>query len=121
MRPADRGLVGTKVASRGDLGPYGKGARRSHTGFMTSSTPTQSTESTQRTGGPPHARAGDLARRVSHRRNELGLTTEELARQAGVDAWFLAYFEQSSDTTLTGGALVRLAVALETTPLALEG
>jgi hypothetical protein len=67
----------------------------------------------------PHV--GDLARRVTHRRNELGLSTEELARRAGVDAWFLAYFEQSSDTTLTGGALVRLAVALETTPLALEG
>src|ERR1700677_922488 len=114
MRPADRGLVGTKVASEGDLGPYGKGARRSHTGFMTSTTPTQTqrTESTGSrtakgqttsddavpTGGPPHARAGDLARRVSHRRNELGLTTEELARQAGVDAWFLAYFEQSCGT-----------------------
>jgi hypothetical protein len=97
---------------------------------MTSTTPTQRTESTQRqeptqrtepTGGPPHARAGDLARRVSHRRNELGLTTEELARQAGVDAWFLAYFEQSSDTTLTSAALTRIAVALQTTTLALEG
>jgi len=65
--------------------------------------------------------AGDLARRVSHRRNELGLSTEELARRAGVDAWFLAYFEQSSDTTLTGGALLRVATALETTPMALEG
>ena len=41
---------------------------------------------------------GDLARRVSHRRTELGLSTEELAKRAGVDAWFLAYFEQSSDT-----------------------
>jgi hypothetical protein len=65
--------------------------------------------------------AGDLARRVSHRRHELGLTTEELARQAGVDAWFLAYFEQSADGTLTSGALTRIAVALQTTPLALEG
>jgi hypothetical protein len=65
--------------------------------------------------------AGDLARRVSHRRNELGLTTEELARRAGVDTWFLAYFEQSADGTLTSGALRRIAVALRTTPLALEG
>jgi transcriptional regulator with XRE-family HTH domain len=66
-------------------------------------------------------RAGDLARRVTYRRTELGLSTEELARQAGIDAWFLAYFEQSSDTTLTSGSLMRLAVALQTTPLALEG
>src|SRR5580698_1039556 len=64
---------------------------------------------------------GDLARRVAHRRIELGLSTEELAKRAGVDAWFLAYFEQSGDTTLTGGALLRLAVALDTTPFALEG
>jgi hypothetical protein len=49
------------------------------------------------------------------------LTTEELARRAGVDAWFLAYFEQSADSTLTSGALMRIAVALQTTPLALEG
>jgi transcriptional regulator with XRE-family HTH domain len=64
---------------------------------------------------------GDLARRVTHRRIELGLSTEELAHKAGVDAWFLAYFEQSSDTTLSGGALLRIAVALDTTPFALEG
>jgi transcriptional regulator with XRE-family HTH domain len=81
---------------------------------MTSTTPTHHTDA-------PPALAGDLARRVVHRRNELGLTTEELARQAGVDAWFLAYFEQSSDSTLTSGALTRIAVALQTTPLALEG
>jgi nitroimidazol reductase NimA-like FMN-containing flavoprotein (pyridoxamine 5'-phosphate oxidase superfamily) len=81
---------------------------------MTSTTPTNRTE-------PARPMAGDLARRVSHRRNELGLTTEELARRAGVDAWFLAYFEQSSDSTLTSGALTRIAVALQTTPLALEG
>jgi transcriptional regulator with XRE-family HTH domain len=81
---------------------------------MTSTAPTPHADS-------PHPLAGDLARRVTHRRNELGLTTEELARRAGVDAWFLAYFEQSSDSTLTSGALTRIAVALQTTPLALEG
>jgi Pyridoxamine 5'-phosphate oxidase/Helix-turn-helix domain len=64
---------------------------------------------------------GDLARRITHRRKELGLSTEELARRAGVDAWFLAYFEQSSDTDLSSGALLRLAVALDTTPFTLEG
>src|ERR1700735_5448638 len=84
------------------------------------------TASRGETGSPgskrnPGAHIGDLARRVTHRRTELGLSTEELARRAGVDAWFLAYFEQSSDGTLTSGALVRLAVALQTTPAALEG
>jgi transcriptional regulator with XRE-family HTH domain len=69
--------------------------------------------------GSPHT--GDLARRVNHRRVELGLSTEELARRAGIDAWFLAYFEQSADSVLSGGALLRLAVALDTTPIALEG
>ena len=67
------------------------------------------------------SRVGDLARRVSHRRTELGLSTEELAKRAGVDAWFLAYFEQSADSALSAGALHRLAVALDTTPFALEG
>jgi transcriptional regulator with XRE-family HTH domain len=69
----------------------------------------------------PGASGGDLARRVTHRRTELGLSTEELAERAGMDAWFLAYFEQSSDSTLTPGALRRLAVALDTTPSVLEG
>jgi nitroimidazol reductase NimA-like FMN-containing flavoprotein (pyridoxamine 5'-phosphate oxidase superfamily) len=64
---------------------------------------------------------GDLARRVTRRRTELGLTTQELAKRAGIDAWFLAYFEQSADTSLSGGSLLRLAVALDTTPFALEG
>jgi transcriptional regulator with XRE-family HTH domain len=70
---------------------------------------------------PSGRHVGDLARRIAHRRNELGLSTEELARRAGVDAWFLAYFEQSADTSLSGGALLRLAAALETTPFVLEG
>jgi len=92
---------------------------------MTSTTnPTSREPSSVGTGtdGPPErSHVGDLARRVTHRRNELGLSTEELARRAGVDAWFLAYFEQSSDTTLSAGALLRLAVALDTTPFTLEG
>jgi hypothetical protein len=70
---------------------------------------------------PSPATAGDLARRVTRRRSELGLSTEDLAQRAGVDAWFLAYFEQSADTTLSGGALLRIADALDTTPSALEG
>jgi nitroimidazol reductase NimA-like FMN-containing flavoprotein (pyridoxamine 5'-phosphate oxidase superfamily) len=72
-------------------------------------------------GQPRRVQAGDLARRVTHRRTELGLSTEELAKRAGIDAWFLAYFEQSADASLSGGSVVRLAVALQTTPFALEG
>ena len=84
-------------------------------------TSTRSTHDAVSTAPPTGSLAGDLARRITYRRNELGLSTEDLARRAGIDAWFLAYFEQSSDTTLTGGALLRVAVALDTTPLALEG
>jgi transcriptional regulator with XRE-family HTH domain len=70
---------------------------------------------------PRGQRVGDLARRVSRRRTELGLSTEDLAKRAGMDPWYLAYFEQSSDTELSIGALRRLAIALDTTPTALEG
>jgi hypothetical protein len=38
-----------------------------------------------------------------------------------MDPWYLAYFEQSSDTSLAKGSLRRLAITLETTPFALEG
>ncbi len=95
---------------------------------MTPSTPspsdTEATTETPESHISQQARGtqvGDLARRVTHRRKELGLSTEELARRAGVDAWFLAYFEQSSDTALSGGGLLRLAIALDTTPFVLEG
>ena len=98
---------------------------------MTSTTPTQGSRGTSPadsdsggtriTAQPGATRAGDLARRVNQRRNELGLSTQELAKRAGIDAWFLAYFEQSADTSLSGGSLLRLAVALDTTPTALEG
>ena len=98
---------------------------------MTPTTPTQgrggttsahiSVEGAETSAQPRKIQVGDLARRVTHRRTELGLSTEELAKRAGIDAWFLAYFEQSADTSLSGGALLRLAVALETTPFSLEG
>jgi nitroimidazol reductase NimA-like FMN-containing flavoprotein (pyridoxamine 5'-phosphate oxidase superfamily) len=113
---------------RWDQLPYSRDRPGVHTGPMTSTTPSRPPRSSididsDHPGSerPRGKHVGDLARRVTHRRNELGLSTEELARRAGVDAWFLAYFEQSSDTTLTAGALLRLAVALETTPLTLEG
>ena len=64
---------------------------------------------------------GDLARRVTLRRTELGLTIEELAQRSGVDPNYLAYFERNADARLSAGSLFLVALALETTPLALSG
>jgi nitroimidazol reductase NimA-like FMN-containing flavoprotein (pyridoxamine 5'-phosphate oxidase superfamily) len=98
---------------------------------MTTTNPTNSGHSTANEPTDPKGsgmantprgqRVGDLARRVTHRRTELGLSSEELAKRAGMDPWYLAYFEQSSGTSLTSGSLRRLALALDTTPFALEG
>jgi nitroimidazol reductase NimA-like FMN-containing flavoprotein (pyridoxamine 5'-phosphate oxidase superfamily) len=65
--------------------------------------------------------SGDLARRISHRCQELGLTVEDLARQAGVDPGFLAYFEQHSDVQLGRRTLTRIARVLQTSPGSLCG
>jgi nitroimidazol reductase NimA-like FMN-containing flavoprotein (pyridoxamine 5'-phosphate oxidase superfamily) len=64
---------------------------------------------------------GDLARRITHRRQELGLTTEDLARQADVDPGFLEYFEGHSDVQLGRGTLSAIARVLQTSPASLLG
>jgi nitroimidazol reductase NimA-like FMN-containing flavoprotein (pyridoxamine 5'-phosphate oxidase superfamily) len=64
---------------------------------------------------------GDLARRAAHRREELGLTRDQVARRAGMDSGYLDYLEHSATATLTPGALMRLAAALETTATFLAG
>jgi hypothetical protein len=64
---------------------------------------------------------GDLAQRVAHRRRELGLTTEELARRAGIDPTYLTYFERSADARLSAGTLNLISLVLDTTPTALAG
>ena len=64
---------------------------------------------------------GDLARRVAHCRTEIGVSVEEFAKSAGIDPDYLRYFEKSPDARLSAGAFRLLALALETTPLALEG
>jgi hypothetical protein len=64
---------------------------------------------------------GDLARRITHRRQELGLTVEDLARQADVDPGFLEYFERHADVQLGRGALSTIARALQTSPASLLG
>jgi transcriptional regulator with XRE-family HTH domain len=64
---------------------------------------------------------GDLARRITHRRRELGLTVEELARQAGIDPGFLEYFEQHTDVQLRERTLTAIARVLLTTSSSLLG
>lgn len=65
--------------------------------------------------------SGDLATRIAHRRAELGLTPEEVARRAGMDVGYLDYFEHNPSAVLSSGAWLRLARALETTPASLAG
>jgi nitroimidazol reductase NimA-like FMN-containing flavoprotein (pyridoxamine 5'-phosphate oxidase superfamily) len=70
---------------------------------------------------PPGPQASDLARRVAHRRNELGLSIEELATRAGADPHYLRYFEHSPDATLSAGTMLLIANVLETSPVTLLG
>jgi hypothetical protein len=65
--------------------------------------------------------AGDLARRITHRRSELGLSVETLASRAGIDPGYLRYFERSPNASLSAGTLQLVALALDTTPIALLG
>jgi transcriptional regulator with XRE-family HTH domain len=58
---------------------------------------------------------GDLARRVNERRHELGLSTEQVARQARMDPSYLASLEQDPAPQLSREGLWRLAAALNTT------
>ena len=79
------------------------------------------TEKTATSERSPEARSGDLARRIVHRCEELGISREELARRAGMDLGYLDYFEQSPGAVLGSDALFRLAKVLETTPASLAG
>jgi transcriptional regulator with XRE-family HTH domain len=64
---------------------------------------------------------GDLGRRVSERRRELGLSPEAVATRAGMDPGYLRNLETSPSPELSETALSRLAAALETTVDALAG
>ena len=70
---------------------------------------------------PPSLPSGDLARRVAHRRRELGLSREEVSRRAGMTAAYLDFLEHSPSVALPRGQLIRLAKALETTVDHLRG
>jgi hypothetical protein len=76
------------------------------------------------TPNPPPSQAplaGDLARRITRRRNELGLSVEALASRAGIDPVYLGYFERSPEAALSAGTLQLIALALDTSPIALLG
>ena len=67
------------------------------------------------------AGAGDFARRVAHRRRELGLSVDDVARRAGMHADYVEYLERAPFVALGPGALRRLAAALETSLEGLRG
>ena len=69
----------------------------------------------------PSLTSGDLARRVAHRRRQLGLSREEVARRAGMSAGYLDFLEHSPSVALPRGHVIRLAKALETTVDDLRG
>ncbi|MGI5121840.1 helix-turn-helix domain-containing protein [Marinactinospora thermotolerans] len=64
--------------------------------------------------------AGDLGRRVAHRRAQLGISLEELAVRADMDPGYVAYLEESPANP-SSQAVERLARALDTTPEDLRG
>ncbi|MER7756774.1 pyridoxamine 5'-phosphate oxidase family protein [Kitasatospora sp. NPDC097643] len=57
---------------------------------------------------------GDLGRRVSHRRTQLGLSRELVAARSGLDPGFLEYLE-TNPVPVGVDTLIRLADALDTT------
>ena len=70
---------------------------------------------------PIGPQTGDLARRVTERRVELGLSQKEVAHRACMSWDYYEYLECSPDAALTNGALLRLAQALDTTTAILRG
>lgn len=67
------------------------------------------------------AHSSDLGHRIAHRRQELGLSREDLARRAGMDPAYLDYLERNTISSMLPGVLLRLAAALETTVPHLRG
>lgn len=69
---------------------------------------------------PRHANPGDLGRRITRRRRELGLSVAEVARRAGMTPGFVEWIE-NRPAELTPGELARLAAALGTSRMELLG
>ncbi|MFD5041888.1 helix-turn-helix domain-containing protein [Streptomyces sp. NPDC058377] len=75
--------------------------------------------------GPPSTvsrpRQGDLGRRLSTRRKQLGLSHQEVAARCRSAAGYISYLEQQPVTSPSAGFLICLANALETTVAELTG
>ncbi|WP_371660025.1 helix-turn-helix domain-containing protein [Streptomyces sp. NBC_00280] len=69
----------------------------------------------------PTRNAGDIGRRVAARREELGLTREQVAERAGTASEYLRYVEERPIASPGTGFLIRLAGALETSVAQLHG
>ncbi|GAA0927489.1 hypothetical protein GCM10009554_08450 [Kribbella koreensis] len=69
---------------------------------------------TKRTGQGHGWTGGDLSRRVRGRRTALGLSRDEVAERARMDPSYVDRIE-TAPVALTGGDLIRLADALDTT------
>src|SRR5271169_580618 len=69
----------------------------------------------------PEAHPGDMARRITRRRTDLGQSIEEVAEKAGVDPGYLRYFEESAEGRLSAGTVLLVALALECSPEDLYG
>ncbi|MEU2428280.1 pyridoxamine 5'-phosphate oxidase family protein [Streptomyces sp. NPDC007861] len=70
--------------------------------------------------GTAHGQCTDLGRRVATRRQELGLTREQLAERSGAAATYIEYVEERSAAPGIG-VVLRIADALETTVAELTG
>ncbi len=64
---------------------------------------------------------GDLGRRLIERRHELGLSRDEVAREAGMDSGYLRHVEEEASARPSPAACARLAVVLETSVTWLRG
>ncbi|MFE8993029.1 helix-turn-helix domain-containing protein [Streptomyces collinus] len=64
---------------------------------------------------------GDLGRRITQRRTELGLSRQETAARAGMSPAYLRYLEERPPADPGAGTLLRLAGALKTTVWHLTG
>ncbi|RAG86821.1 DNA-binding protein [Streptacidiphilus pinicola] len=76
--------------------------------------------SSQTQYSPRRGRPGDLGRRITHRRRELGLSVDELAERAGMAPAFVEWAE-TRPAELGRGGLARIAAALGTSPQELLG
>ncbi len=63
----------------------------------------------------------DVGRRIAEHRSRAGLTVAQAAERAGMSPEYLAYLESSAAPNPSQAALIRLAVALGTTPGSLSG